>query len=298
MIEIPTIKKETFADGQSRAYQEWRRSKLEALENRPHQPLAIDTPLSPRLLQDIQARCETYGFCLYQHHADADVEAATDFMLGLAAALGLTRLDHHLLAETRGIAVLTPSDETRRGDYIPYTDKPINWHTDGYYNLPEEQIRAFQLHCVVPAEQGGENCLLDTDLVYIQLRDLDQRYISALSAPQVMTIPANIENGEVIRPARSGPVFHFDQHSGRMAMRYTARTRSIEWQQNAAVAEAVAALEELLRNSPYIVRHTLAPGQGVLTNNCLHTRTAFSSSGPQRVMLRARYFDRVGAPVQ
>ena len=31
---------------------------------------------------------------------------------------------------------ITPSEDeaSPRGEFIPYTHKPINWHTDGYYN--------------------------------------------------------------------------------------------------------------------------------------------------------------------
>jgi hypothetical protein len=69
-----------------------------------------------------------------------------------------------------------------RGDFIPYTHKPINWHTDGYYNTLDRRILGMTLHCAQDAEAGGENALLDHEIAYIQLRDANPDYIAALDA--------------------------------------------------------------------------------------------------------------------
>jgi len=107
-----------------------------------------------------------------------------------------------------------------------------------------------------------------------------------------------VEEGVVIRPAQTGPVFSVDAQTGCLHMRYTARTRSIEWKQDADTRAAVRALEAVLgEDSPYIFRHRMAAGQGVICNNVLHTRSAFEDDVPPgegRLMYRARYYQRVG----
>jgi hypothetical protein len=51
----------------------------------------------------------------------------------------------------------------------------------------------------------------------------------------------------------------------------------------------------LAGNSPYIHRTQLTSGMGIVSNNVLHTRSAFED-GPdrQRLLYRARYLDRLG----
>ena len=86
-------------------------------------------------------------------------------------------------------------------------------------------------------------------------------------------------------------------------MRYTARTRSIEWKQDAVTQRAVKALEQLLAgDTPYVFRYRLAAGEGLLCNNVLHNRTEFEDEvdkGMNRLIYRARYYDRIhGAGAQ
>ncbi len=90
-------------------------------------------------------------------------------------------------------------------------------------------------------------------------------------------------------------MFSVDPLTGALHMRYTARTRSIEWKQDSALQAALAALECLLASdSPYIRRLTLAPGMGILCNNVLHDRSGFTDD-PQRPrrLYRARYHERI-----
>jgi hypothetical protein len=153
------------------------------------------------------------------------------------------------------------------------------------------------LHCVAPAASGGENALLDHELAYVLLRDADPRYVRALMRPDAMTIPARSDEDGVARPAQSGPVFAVDPLDGALHMRYTARTRSIEWSGDADVRAAVAFLEHVLASpAPYVFRVALAPGMGILCNNVLHERTGFTDDPARpRLLYRARYYDRIAA---
>ena len=148
------------------------------------------------------------------------------------------------------------------------------------------------LHCVFPAREGGSNRLLDHEMAYLMLRDRNPEYVKALMSDNAMSIPANIQDGKKIRDAVTGPVFSVD-HYGHLHMRYTARTRSIEWQHESMVLEAKDALLEILKsNSPYHFEGKLNSGQGLLCNNVLHTRTPFEADS-DRLLYRARYFDRI-----
>ncbi|MBN4063687.1 TauD/TfdA family dioxygenase [Cardiobacterium sp. AH-315-I02] len=212
----------------------------------------------------------------------------------LARQFGLFTPDDNRGADD-GITALRVAGDEWRGEYIPYTNKPIHWHTDGYYNTLHNQINALFLHCVSPAASGGENALLDHEIIYIRLRQQNPDYIRVLMQNDVMMIPANVsKEGELIRPDRYGPVFSISA-AGDLHMRYTARTRSIVWKQDPLVLEAVALLHDYLHtDSPYIYRGTLQSGQGLISNNVLHDRSGFDEDEKhKRLLYRMRYYQRI-----
>lgn len=225
---------------------------------------------------------------------DDSLEAA---LLALGDQLGLARIDRNLCADDTGITAITVRDTGTDKAYIPYTTRPLSWHTDGYYNAPERTIKAWLLYCAADAADGGENEVLDHELAYIHLRDKDPALIAALMAPDAFTIPSNDEGGEQIRPDQSGPVFSVDPATGALHMRYSARTRNVIWKDDATTLAAAQALSDLFSaaDAP-IFRHRLSPGEGILSNNVLHRREGFRddpSTGRKRLVYRARYYDRI-----
>ncbi len=78
-------------------------------------------------------------------------------------------------------------------------------------------------------------------------------------------------------------------------MRYTQRKTYIQWQQDTLTQEALSLLGDLLNsNTDSILRLRLNRGDGLICNNVLHNRSAFTDSAESpRVMYRARYYDRV-----
>ena len=216
-------------------------------------------------------------------------------LLELGKQWGLAQPDANLYADEDAISSLHAVAGGRRGEYIPYTTQRLLWHTDGYYNPANRRIRAFILHCVRPAASGGGNQLLDPELAWLHLHEANPAYTTALAHPQAMTIPANIENGVELRPAVSGPVFTWE--GARLHMRYTARTRSIEWRQDSVTQEAVACLEGILSgDSPFLLNHHLAAGETLLCNNVLHNRSAYqdhTDPARQRLLFRARYQEAI-----
>ncbi|MDO8606694.1 MAG: TauD/TfdA family dioxygenase [Phaeospirillum sp.] len=219
---------------------------------------------------------------------DRDDKAA---LKALGRRFGLTGIDANHLADEDGVTPLAVHREGTRARYIPYTERPITWHTDGYYNMPERTVRALLLHCARPAASGGANRLMDHEILYIMLRDEDPELIRALMAPDAMTIPGNDEEG-MRRPATVGPVFSVDGQ-GCLHMRYTARARNVEWSPQAQYAATV--LRRVLETpSAYCFEHILQPGQGLLSNNPLHTREPFADDPAcPRLLYRARYHDRI-----
>lgn len=281
------------------AYQVWRTWKLS------HYPKSAEAILvcvdDPYDLSDLEKQNITDSFIksnmvIYSINIGSDF-ADKKLVSSLGEKFGLQRLDNNLGADNDKITSLQVIEGGRKQGYIPYSNLKLSWHTDGYYNLPEDQIRGVILHCVENALEGGVNALLDHEMMYIHLRDLDPAYISALMEPEVLTIPANIENGVEIRGSQTGPVFSVDENTGNLHMRYSARKRNIIWAEDAITTNAVNAIDDLLASdSPWILHHRLEPGQGLICNNVLHNRTSFKNDeegGQQRLIYRGRYYDRL-----
>lgn len=279
------------------AYQAWRSRKLAA------QPLDSSTLIvpinNPELLEESEILALTRlvrstNMAIYDTGASA--KAGRQFIRHLGERFGLRNLDGNPYSDEDDISSISVKPGDQGAVYIPYTDRPISWHTDGYYNSQDTQVRSFILHCAYPASEGGENRLLDPELAYIYLRDIEPSYIQAFMAPDVMTIPANEVNDFINRPAQSGPVYSL-QADGSLHMRFTARKKHVIWSSDPAVSEAREALSELLNsNSPFIHRHRLEAGQGLLTNNVLHNRSMFRDAAggdSARLLYRARYYERI-----
>jgi len=278
-------------------YRAWRDARLAAYPRSVAElvvPLADPRHLTEDELDALEVRCARANMAIYNasHLPAADKSLPKQ----LAQQLGLVHLEGNYLADEDGLSSITPAGDegSVRGEFIPYTHKPINWHTDGYYNALDRRILGMTLHCAQDAEAGGENALLDHEIAYIQLRDINPDYVAALMQPDAMTIPARMDEDNVARPEQSGPVFAVDPAQGFLYMRYTARTRSIVWKNDAITQAAVSALADILASSEYVLTARLAPGMGLICNNVLHTRSGFSDSPEHRRLLyRGRYYDRL-----
>lgn len=285
------------------AYRHWRQAKL-AQQPRQVEDLIVEVA-DPRCLSALERsaillRCRRANMAIYRSPITA-ADKELPRLLGLQ--LGLSRLCGNWLADEDGISQITvnpgPVEGANTGAaYIPYTNRAINWHTDGYYHPPQHRIHAMTLHCVRAAPTGGDSALMDHEMVYIALRDRHPAWVRALMADDAMTIPARLggagEAGEA-RAAQAGPVFSVDAASGALHMRYTARTRSVQWKADTCTQEAVAFLQELLGSAvPYRFSLRLQPGMGVVSHNVLHNRSPFVDDAQQpRLLYRARYLERM-----
>ncbi len=280
------------------AYSDWRQRKFDTAPRRLDDIVVeIDDPraLKPaerQRLLDLNAQA---NMAVYISKTGRDADKEIPRRLGLQ--LGLKTLDSHWLTDDDAISPISVRGAEERGErreFIPYTDKPIKWHTDGYYNLPERTIRGLLLHCVESAAIGGENQLLDHEMAYLMLRDENPDYIRALSAADAMTIPPRSDDNGIARAEQPGPVFSVDAQ-GFLHMRYTARSVSIAWRDDVATQAAKTALERILATpTPWTLRGRLEPGMGLVCNNVLHDRAGFAETAERRRLLyRARYYERI-----
>ena len=298
---LPHAVEHPFALDQSQAYLRWRERKLARYPRRAEDLIVeVRDPrnLSDSEVEEIRRVCGAANMAVYASPlagvADKDIPRR------LGARLGLARLRANPLADEDGISSLEVAPEKSALGYIPYSNRRLLWHTDGYYNAPEQRIRAFILHCVRPAATGGENRLLDHEIAYILLRDADPEYVKALSAPDAMTIPANATEGAEFasapRPARC---------SLPMPARCTCATPRARAASNGGRTRATRAAVQFLNrildaDSPYVFALRLAGGQGLVCNNVLHDRSAFTDAaapGLGRLVYRARYSDRIAEGV-
>ena len=287
-----------FALSNETRYRQWRDNKLQLRsELDPVEILRIDAenPLADVNPERLKHQIEAYNFILYEFDPSFDQNPRQNF-LEINQKFGLYNFEVRADADSSGIAELKDAGpDDNRSHYIPYTNRALNWHTDGYYNSERQQINAFARYCVQPAAKGGGNYVFDHELMYIRIRDTAPDLIAALMAPDLMVIPANIQSNQVIRPEKSGPVFSICPRSGALHMRYSARPRNIGWKSDKASARAVNLIREILLDDSALIEFKLDAGQGIICNNILHGRKAFSDTDATRARLlyRVRYLDSI-----
>jgi hypothetical protein len=294
------------------AYSDWRVRKLQAYPaDIPDLRVRLGRldQLTPAERAALKTRIDAFNMAVVEvDPAGIDTEA----LLSFTRALGLRRTDANLFADASAVSRIAAtrrnSDEEGRagaapetpggatlGDFIPYTDKPLSWHTDGYYNARDEQVGAWCLFCVRAARDGGENGLIDHEMVYLRLRDASPQHIAALSHPQALSIPAHVQGGCTLRPESVGPVFSV--RNGHLHMRYSARARHVVWRDTPETHAARAALDRLFsRPDVFTFRYRLRPGEGLVSNNVLHCRSGFDDDedpAKARLLYRIRFLDRI-----
>ena len=292
-----TLVKSPFSLANDSAYHQWREQKSAYLQpDVAALMVAIENPyqLSDDEKAAVTERCQHFNMALYQLSDSTSQDKALVHALG--KQLALQRLDSNLRADEDSVSSVEVREQAGN-QYIPYTNKALSWHTDGYYNPLEKQIYGFIIHCVRPAVDGGINTLCDPENIYIALRDESSAYIEALMHPQAMTIPANIEADEVIRDEQAGPVFMV-KPNGELHMRFSARKRNIIWRDTAETKSAVAMINEIITDEKNVVTVGLKAGQGLVCNNVLHNRSGFTDGdNEKRLMYRARYYDAVARKI-
>jgi len=273
-------------------YQNWRAQKLAGARRQLAQPFVeIRDPaqLTAAELAALRARIAAMNFAFYR--LDPGAPFGHGGLKRLCRQLGLRHLDSGAFAAASGISEIRAVARGARRGYIPYTALALGWHTDGYYNPPARRIEAFAMHTVRAARAGGDNQFIDHEILYLLLRERAPALAAELFAPRAMTIPRELR-ADGGRPVQSGPVFSFGA-DGRLRMRFTLHKRNVEWSpQTRAAPGAIGGILDARRNR-FILTRQLAPGEGVVGNNVPHNRAAFAGGGEGRLVLRARFTQRV-----
>jgi len=263
------------------AYQQWRNHKLENRANtRPTQVFRLNSNglLADSQLADVQQHVEAYNFLIFE---TPDANFGKQEFLSLNRQFGLQDLDTNLGADADKVTALHVVRESdRRAQYIPYTNRAMNWHTDGYYNPHVRRINAFALFCVNQSVRGGGNYLFDHEMMYLLIRDQSTELLEALMHDDLMRIPANVQDNQVVRAEESGPVFSLQPGV---------------WKNDKCSQRALNLVREILMQGEAMVEIRLHAGQGIICNNILHGRQAFQDGpeGPARLVYRARYHDAI-----
>lgn len=264
------------------------------------QLISSDGRLSKNQLENIQQQVSRYNFAIYRIEDAGSFD--TQSLNQLGQSLGLKNLDSNLCAEEDLISVISDSSEQSatgnlKQRYIPYTNKALSWHTDGYYNPFHQRVQAFILHCQHAAYQGGENSLIDPEVIYLLLRRLNPDFIEALCREDVMRIPENRQGEICIREETASSVFQTSCNYTKLDMRFSQRKRHIIWRDDAITRAALDSLNDLLdSSSDWQINVRLNAGEGIISNNVLHRRQAYQDTNDnKRVFLRARYYNAIPA---
>ena len=91
----------------------------------------------------ISSNIKKYNFTLFELN-----DCTNSNLLKFANNLGLEKIIQNPYSDKNGVSNITAIKDKRQGEYIPYTNKKLNWHTDGYYNSEKEEVRAFILSLI------------------------------------------------------------------------------------------------------------------------------------------------------
>ncbi len=276
-------------------YRAWRARKLALRQQTPADrvyELDADGRIPSSSLEALRLQVNAHNFAIFESPRDLD---KSEF-LALNRQFGLQRLDSNSGMEDDGVTSLrVVEDSDRLAQYIPYTNRALSWHTDGYYNPPHRRINAFALYCVNQAGRGGGNYFFDHELMYILVRDRAPGLLAGLMAEDMMRIPANIQDNRIVRAEETGPVFAVQADGCSLQMRYTSRPRNIVWKSDRRSVQALNLVREILVDAEASIDIRLHARQGIVCNNILHGRQAFHDSDfdPARLVYRARYYDSI-----
>ena len=205
-----------------------------------------------------------------------------------ALQIGLSDYELDSRSDDDGLTEIKEHEHNHKiSEYIPYTTKELNWHTDGYYNTRDNSILSWLLFCNTQSKKGGVNTYLDHEISYILFNDASSK-IKDLMLDSACCIPENILTK---RKEVHNPVYMFDNE--KLHMKFSMRKKNIIW--NDASLEAINILKSIINDSSeYHVTKKFAEGEGVITNNVIHKRTAFTNSkNKNRLLYRLRSKRRV-----
>lgn len=273
-------------------YQQWRDEKLAAYP-RGIGELVVElgdmTAITEAERGKVMDLVERANMCVY---SAGSAELSMDSLLALGRQLGVANTDKS--RRQAGSDELTDSRILNQA--IPFTTRHVRWHTDATYYGSDQTIQALFLLCRQPAIEGGNNKVLDHEMMYIQLRETNPEALAVLMEKDCFRF-RNPKTGEIDQNL-GGRVF-WTNPEGHLCHRFSFRTIDMAWSEDGDVAAARQALETLLLDGPeHVIEGRLETGLGLISNNVLHTREKLVDSddaAKKRLLYRTRFYDRVNA---
>jgi len=231
----------------------------------------------------IRVLIKRYNCCIYNSNTDLNSKA---HLISFAQSIGMMTYDINNI-DNDSVCSITKNKHKNIKGYIPYTDKALNWHTDGYYD--QKPIHSWLLHCVVPAQEGGENRLLDHELV-IRQYVLKHDDIDLLERDNAFIIPGNKDAG---RLDTESYVCSNNNKYKKLHMKFSMRKDNIRLDENVKVA--MTKMKDIILDDckKYYLTYKLSKNEGIIANNILHGRNAYKDGENMREILRIRSYERI-----
>lgn len=271
-------------------YKKWRDEKLAAYPKSISElvvELGDMTALTAGEKGKIRELVELANMCIY---TAGSAELSMDSLLALGRQLGVSDTDkarrHSNSDELTSSGILNSA--------VPFTTRQIHWHTDATYYGSDKTIQALFLLCNRPAVEGGNNKVLDNEVLYILLRDNDPDALRVLMNKNCFKYK-NPKTGEIAEDL-GGKVF-WTNADGNLCHRFSFRKMDMAWSEDGDIKAARTVLESMIQaESEYVIEGRLESGLGLISNNVLHTREKLVDSddaAQKRLLFRARFYDRV-----
>jgi alpha-ketoglutarate-dependent taurine dioxygenase len=272
-------------------YKLWADKKLQGFSNKLDDLIVeIDNPnsLSKSEKAMMHRIINQHNIVFFQINKGVDDVKSSIKMLASQVGLGNYEIDSK--SDSDGLTEIKIHDNIKTdAEYIPYTNRQLKWHTDGYYNDDDNLILTWLLFCKNQSENGGLNKYMDHEIAYILFNENFDN-IDDLMLNNAYRIPKNELNG---REAIDNPIFSFVEN--KLHMKFSMREKNIIW--NDKSKEASKNLKNIINDSDmYHISHKFTEGQGVITNNIIHMRTSFTNlEKKNRLLYRLRSKQRMRA---
>lgn len=281
-----------FSMDSDQDYQKWRDEKLAAYPKNINDlivELADMSAITEAERSRIMELVELANMCVY---SAGSADLSMDSLLKLGVQIGVSKTDK----STRHSNSDELTDSGILNMAIPFTTRPVRWHTDATYYGSDKTIQALFLLCKRPAAEGGSNKVIDHEILYILLRDKAPDALRTLMRDDCFKYK-NPLTGEISQHL-GGKVF-WTNSNGHLNHRFSFRKMDMAWSGNSEILAAVDILETLLLNeSEFVIEGRLESGLGLISNNVVHTREKLVDSdddASKRLLFRARFYDRVNA---
>lgn len=234
-------------------------------------------------ISNIKDIIKRFNCCIYQSKVGLNAQAD---LMNFAQSIGMETYDTNNIHNSP-ISLIMSLETKNTLNYIPYTNKKLNWHTDGYYD--EKPIFSWLLHCEEPAYSGGENYLLDHELA---IREYIIKYdnLESLSSLDAFTIPGNTNAN---RGETKGYICDNDNEYKKFHMKFSMREKNMKLNEQSKTA--IMRMKKIIKEDckKYCLTYKLSKNEGIVSNNILHGRNSFEDGKAMRKLYRIRSYERI-----